>query len=67
MKLDVNKILGGVILALTLFIASKVWEAVEIAKENKMRIEYIQRDQAELRHDLDALWANSSDLAKEAE
>jgi len=65
--IDVNKIMGGIVIALTLFIAGKVWQAVEIAKENQIRIEYVREQQREIRHDLDALWANTSDLAKEVE
>lgn len=64
MKLDVNKIIGGVALALIMFIAGKVWQAVEIAKENQLRIEYIRAEQQEIRDDLDALWSNASELAK---
>lgn len=60
MKLDINKVIGGITLALVLFIAGKVWQAVEIAKENQVRIEY-------LREDVDQLWANTSELAKEVD
>ena len=54
MKLDTNKIVGGVVLALLFFISGKVWQAVEIAKENQLRIEY-------LREDVDQLWSNTND------
>lgn len=67
MKIDTNKIIGGIVLALTLFIATKVWEAVEIAKENKLRIEYIRDNQKELRGDLDTFMSEVSDLAKRVE
>lgn len=67
MKVDINKLLGGIALALIFFIAGKVWQAVEIAKENQLRIEYIRAEQQEIRGDLDALWANASELAKKVD
>jgi hypothetical protein len=56
MKIDLRAVVQAVVIALLLFISGKVWEAVEIAKENKVRIEHI-------REDLDQLWANTSELS----
>jgi hypothetical protein len=64
MKLDAGKVLGGIALALIIFIAGKVWESVEIAKENRIRIEYIRDNQKELRTDLDTFMAEVSELSK---
>ena len=67
MKLDINKILGGLAIALLLFISGKVWQAVEIAAENQVRIEHIRETQKDIRGDLDRLWAETSDLARRVE
>ena len=69
MKIDINtnKILGGLAIALLLFISGKVWQAVEIAAENQVRIEHIRETQKDIRGDLDRLWAETSDLARRVE
>ena len=67
MKLDINKILGGLAIALLLFISGKVWQAVEIAAENQIRIEHIRETQKDIRGDLDRLWAETSDLSRRVE
>ena len=69
MKIDINtnKLLGGLAIALLLFISGKVWQAVEIAAENQVRIEHIRETQKDIRGDLDRLWAETSDLARRVE
>jgi len=49
MKIDLDGLVKGLAIALLLFISGKVWQAVEISKENQLRIEY-------LRSDVEALW-----------
>lgn len=67
LNLDANKLLGGLAIALLLFISGKVWQAVEIAAENQVRIEHIRETQREIREDLDRLWAETSDLSRRVE
>ena len=66
-NIDANKILGGLAIALLLFISGQVWQAVEIAAENAVRIEHIRETQKDIRGDLDRLWAETSDLARRVE
>ena len=60
MKLDINKILGGLAIALLLFISGKVWQAVEIAAENAVRIEHVRENQRRMQADITALWDNNN-------
>ena len=60
LNIDANKLLGGLAIALLLFISGKVWQAVEIAAENQVRIEHIRENQRRMQIDIDALWKNNN-------
>lgn len=60
LNIDTNKLLGGLAIALLLFISGKVWQAVEIAAENAVRIEHIRENQQRMQLDIDALWQNNN-------
>jgi len=61
LKVDANKLLGGLAIALLLFISGKVWQAVEIAAENQVRIEHLRENQRRLQADIGALWHNNNE------
>ena len=67
-------IIGSLIVVLLGGIGAKVWEGVEIAKENSVHIEHVREKQKEereerreLREDLNSFMGDMSDLAARVE
>lgn len=72
---------GTAILTLLGFIGSTVWDGVQIAEQNQVKLEMIEKTQDRiredvkesrddvkgLRSDLDQLWGATSDLAREVQ
>jgi hypothetical protein len=73
-KIDTTTILGGLgvlLLGLLGFIAGKVWDGVEIAQKNQVKLEMviatqieIRADQKATRSDLDVLYGAVNDVAR---